>query len=186
MEYTRPVTGTQHVHQRFRRPFGRVAAENIGHLAGGGELGHRRGVAEQLGDIHVRVFGDLHQQRTRDARELALVAQPLEQRVRLAVVRDRRARASSLVAFSTASMAGSGLRCTMPSASPALYRLPEARERELHVAHFAQRAAAHDALVGQHFGGGGIRARQFDDGGGRRGGLSDTGGNARRRRQLVP
>ena len=52
------------------------------------------------------------------------------------------------------------------------------------MAHFAQRAAADDALVGQHFGGGGIRAREFDDGGGRRGSLSDTGGNVARRRML--
>ena len=37
-----------------------------------------------------------------------------------------------------------------------LVEIAEARERELHVAHFAQRAAADDALVGQHFGGGGI------------------------------
>ena len=42
---------TQHVHQRFGRPFRRVAAEDVGHLAGGREFGHRLRVAEQLGDI---------------------------------------------------------------------------------------------------------------------------------------
>ena len=42
-----------------------------------------------------------------------------------------------------------------------LVQIAEARERELHVAHFAQRAATDDALVGEHFGGGGIRAGQL-------------------------
>ena len=50
--------------------------------------------------------------------------------------------------------------------------------------HFAQRGAADDALVGQHFGGGGMRARQFD-GGCRGRGRCDTGGNRGRRRELV-
>ena len=88
------------------------------------------------------------------------------------------AAASSLVAFSTASMAEFGIAMHDAERVAGLVEIAEARERELHVAHFAQRAAADDALVGEHFGGGGIRARELGDRGGRRGRLSGTGGNA--------
>ena len=96
----------------------------------------------------------VHQQRTRDARELALVAQPLEQRVRLAFVRDGRA---AIELGGLEHRVDGRIRIAMHDAQrvAGLVEVAEARERELHVAHFAQRAAADDALVGQHFGRGG-------------------------------
>ena len=50
-----------------------------------------------------------------------------------------------------------------------LVQFAETRESELDVAHFAQRAAAHDALVREHFGRGRLGAVQFLDGRSRRG-----------------
>ena len=66
-----------------------------------------------------------------------------------------------------------------------LVEIAEPGERELDVAHFAQRAAADDALVGQHFGRGGIGARELGRGGRRRGSAEARGGHVAGRRVLV-
>ena len=161
---------TQRGDQRLGRPLGRILREHVRDLRGRRELRERLRVAvvEQLGEIGLAAFGHGDQQRTRDARELALIAQPLVQRVRLAVVRDRRA---AIELRGLEHGFDRGIRIAMDDAEriAGFVQIAEARERKLHVPHFAQRQAADDALVREHFGRGGIRAGQFDDGGRRRG-----------------
>ena len=126
----------------------------------------------------------LHEQRTSDTRQLAVVAQPFEQSVGLAFVRNGGAGIQP-GGFQHRVDGRFGIAMHDAERIARLVEIAEARERELHVAHFAQRAAADDALVGQHFGGGGVRASEFCDHRGRRGSLSDTGSNACHRRMLV-
>ena len=122
MEYTRPVTGRS-------AAISASGVHSAGYFASTSDTcdvavslvsAERVACVEQLGQIRLAAFGHGDQQGTRDARQFALVTQPFEQRARGAVVRHLRRLASSRVALSTASMAESGLRCTMPSASPGL------------------------------------------------------------------
>ena len=53
------------------------------------------------------------------------------------------------------------------------------------MANFAQRGTAHDALVGQHFGGGGLRAREFRNGRRLSGGGCERRGNTAGRLELL-
>ena len=82
-----------------------------------------------------------------------------------------------------------GIRIAMHDAQRVtrFIEVSEAGEREFHVTHFAQRLAADDALVGQHFGGGGLRAGQLGNRGRLRGGSGEGGrrGRATGGRELV-
>jgi hypothetical protein len=61
----------------------------------------------------------------------------------------------------------------------------EAREGKFHVPNFAQGTAAHDALVGQHLGGGGLLTLELGDGGSRGGSRSGRKGLSTGRLELV-